>query len=78
VLRTCGLQYGYDNLPALNAQTSGVLSDPVDAEFIDLMKKNRAFYSATHAVFEGCGDLAGWSRKLQEFDDRGRIPSAAS
>jgi imidazolonepropionase-like amidohydrolase len=54
----------------------GVLSDPVDAEFIELMRKNGRFYSATHTVFEACGDLAGWSRKLQEFDDRGRIPSA--
>jgi imidazolonepropionase-like amidohydrolase len=55
----------------------GVLSDPLDAGFIELMKKNRAFYSATHTVFEACGDLAGWSRRLQEFDDRGRIPAAA-
>ena len=55
----------------------GVLSDPVDAEFIELMKKNRAFYSGTHTLFEACGDLAGWSRRLQAFDDRGRIPAAA-
>ena len=55
----------------------GILSDPVDAEFLELMKKNRAFYSGTHTVFEACGDLAGWSRRLQAFDDRGRIPTAA-
>jgi hypothetical protein len=41
----------------------------VDAGFIGLMKKNRAFYSATHTVFEASGDLAGWSRRLQEFDE---------
>jgi imidazolonepropionase-like amidohydrolase len=55
----------------------GILSDPVDAEFIELMTKNRAFYSGTHVLFEACGDIAGWSRRLQEFDDRGRIPASA-
>jgi imidazolonepropionase-like amidohydrolase len=55
----------------------GILSDPVDAEFLDLMQKNRAFYTGTHVLFEACGDLAGWSRRMQAFDDRSRIPAVS-
>jgi imidazolonepropionase-like amidohydrolase len=55
----------------------GIISDPVDAEFIELMRKNRAYYTATMAVYEACADIASWSRTLQAFDDSGRIPSEA-
>jgi imidazolonepropionase-like amidohydrolase len=53
----------------------GIISEPVDAEFIELMRKNGAFYNATAALYEACGDIAGWSRVLQAFDDSGRIPA---
>jgi imidazolonepropionase-like amidohydrolase len=54
----------------------GIVSDPVDEEFIDLMRRNGAYYTPTHAMYEACADLAAWSRRLQAFDDRGRLPSA--
>jgi imidazolonepropionase-like amidohydrolase len=54
----------------------GVISEPVDDEFIALMKKNRAVYIATHAIFESVSDLGGWARREAAFDRRGLIPSA--
>jgi imidazolonepropionase-like amidohydrolase len=52
----------------------GVISDPVDDEFIALMKKNRAVYITTNAIFEAASDLAGWARREADFDDRGLVP----
>lgn len=54
----------------------GVISEPVDDEFIALMKKNRAFYIATHSIFESVSDLGGWAKRELAFDRRGLIPSA--
>lgn len=53
----------------------GVISEPVDDEFIALMKKNRAVYIATHAIFESVSDLGGWARREAAFDRKGLIPS---
>jgi imidazolonepropionase-like amidohydrolase len=52
----------------------GILSDPVDEEFIELMKKNRAIYIPTHAVFEAAADIGSWARREAAFNDRGLIP----
>jgi imidazolonepropionase-like amidohydrolase len=46
----------------------GIISDPVDDEFISLMKKNHAIYITTNAIFEACMDMAGWARKEQALD----------
>lgn len=54
----------------------GILSDPVDDEFISLMKKNDAVYVATNAVFNSVADLTGWSRRAQAADCNGIIPKA--
>ncbi len=54
----------------------GIISDPVDEEVLELMRRNSAYYTATLALYEACGDLAAWSRRLQAFDDRGRVPAA--
>lgn len=54
----------------------GILSDPVDDEFISLMKKNRAVYVATNAVFNSVADLTGWSRRAQAADCNGIISKA--
>jgi imidazolonepropionase-like amidohydrolase len=54
----------------------GILSDPVDEEFIKLMRRNGAYYTPTHAMYEACADLAAWSHRIQAFDDGGRLPSA--
>ncbi len=52
----------------------GIISDPVDDEFISLMKKNGAVYITTHAIFEAAADLGGWARREASFDVRGLIP----
>jgi imidazolonepropionase-like amidohydrolase len=51
----------------------GIISDPVDDEFIALMKKNGAVYVSTLALFEACADLAAWTRRLAAYDERGLI-----
>lgn len=51
----------------------GIISDPVDDEFIRLMKKNRAVYITTHAIFEAVADVAAWARRAAAFDERGLI-----
>lgn len=51
----------------------GILSDPIDDEFISLMKKNRAVYITTHAIFESVADMAGWARRAQAMNERGLI-----
>jgi imidazolonepropionase-like amidohydrolase len=52
----------------------GIISDPVDEEFISLMKRNGAVYIPTHAIFESIADLGGWARREASFDQRGLIP----
>jgi len=54
-----------------------VFSDRVDAEFLQLMKQNHAFYISTSALEENMSGTAEWVAKLAEFDDRGRIPSSS-
>jgi imidazolonepropionase-like amidohydrolase len=51
----------------------GILSEPVDDEFIALMKKNRAVYITTHAIFEAVANVGDWARREAAFDDRRRI-----
>ena len=51
----------------------GIISDPVDEEFIALMKKNQAIYMTTHSIFEAAGDIAAWARRGAAFDRRGLI-----
>jgi imidazolonepropionase-like amidohydrolase len=53
----------------------GILSDPIDDEFLDLLKKNRAVYMSTLSLFEACADIGGWTRRLEEFDKHGTMKS---
>jgi len=62
------LQAGADGL------VHGIISEPVDDEFVSLMKKNHAVYITTHAIFESVADTGGWARREAAFDDRGIIP----
>lgn len=52
----------------------GIIDEPIDDEFIALMKKNRAIFITTHAIFEAAGDIAGYARRLEAFDRRGIVP----
>jgi imidazolonepropionase-like amidohydrolase len=48
----------------------GIVSDPVDDELLQLMKRNQAFYVATLAAFEACADLGAWVGREEAFDLR--------
>lgn len=51
-----------------------VADAPVDAEFITLMKKNRATYITTLALYMSAVDVTAWMRRLGEMDERKVIP----
>jgi imidazolonepropionase-like amidohydrolase len=61
------LQAGADGL------LHGVMSDPVDDEFVALMKKNHAVYVSTLSLFESASDLGTWAQREAAFDERGYI-----
>jgi len=61
------LQAGADGL------VHGIISEPVDDEFVSLMKKNHAVYITTHAIFESVADTGDWARREAAFDDRGIV-----
>lgn len=41
----------------------GIIDEPVDQEFIDLMKRNRASYVSTMGLFHDVADVAAWARR---------------
>lgn len=47
----------------------GIIDEAVDAEFIALMKKNKALYVSTLALFENVAGAAGWSRRQAAYDE---------
>jgi len=51
----------------------GVLSDPVDDEFVALMKQNHAVYVSTLTVFEACADVSAFVKREAGFETGGRI-----
>lgn len=54
----------------------GIISAPVDAELISLMKRNRAVYVSTCAIFEAGTNIGGWARREETLDVRGFYPKA--
>ena len=69
------LSYAKEALRAgADSLVHGIISGPVDDEFIALMKKNQAVYMTTHSIFEAAGDIAGWARRGAAFDRRGLVP----
>jgi imidazolonepropionase-like amidohydrolase len=54
----------------------GIIDKPVDDEFITLMKKNRACYVSTLAMFEAVSDIAVWASREAAYDSRKTYPSA--
>lgn len=68
------LKYAKEALKAgADGLVHGIISDPIDNEFISLMKKNRAVYISTLALYEASADIAGWSKREAAFDERGLI-----
>jgi imidazolonepropionase-like amidohydrolase len=54
----------------------GIIDKPVDDEFISLMKKNRACYVSTLAMFEAVSDIANWASREAAYDSRKTYPRA--
>jgi imidazolonepropionase-like amidohydrolase len=54
----------------------GIIDKAVDAEFIDLMKRNRAFYVPTLSLYEDVADVGGWVQRQSRLDQRGLLPNA--
>lgn len=54
----------------------GIIDEPVDQEFIKLMKKNRAIYVSTSSLFEDVADVAAWMRRQAASDEQHFFPSA--
>jgi imidazolonepropionase-like amidohydrolase len=46
----------------------GILSGPVDEEFLSLMAANGAVYVSTFGLFEGVSDIDGWAQRQESFD----------
>jgi len=70
------LSYAKDVLRAgADGLVHGIISDPVDDEFIDLMKKNRAVYISTLSLYEACADMRAWTKRLVGFDQKGLMKS---
>jgi imidazolonepropionase-like amidohydrolase len=54
----------------------GIIDKPVDDEFIALMKKNRACYVSTLAMFEAVADITNWVKREEAYDERRIVPQA--
>ena len=53
----------------------GIIDQPVDQEFLTLMKRNGASYVSTMALYEDVGDVAGWARRqATNWDKAGLQP----
>ena len=53
----------------------GIIDQPVDQEFLALMKRNGASYVSTMALYEDVGDVAAWARRqAPNWDKAGLQP----
>ncbi len=55
----------------------GIISEPIDAEFIELMKRNNACYISTLTMFQTNAGYAEWADRLKAFDFEKRLDSNA-
>lgn len=54
----------------------GVLDEPVDQDFLRLLRRTGASYVSTTIIFEVFGDLVGTVGRQQAYDRRGLVPAA--
>jgi imidazolonepropionase-like amidohydrolase len=54
----------------------GIISEPIDEEFVTLMKRNSAVYVTTHSIFYSAADLRAWAQRLAAFERSELIPKA--
>jgi len=57
----------------LDGLMHGIIDDPIDQEFVDLMKRNRASYVATMALFNDMADVNAWARRQAPNWDRAAL-----
>jgi imidazolonepropionase-like amidohydrolase len=58
------LRYAKEALRAgVDGLMHGIVDEPVDPEFLTLMKRNRAVYVSTMGLYEDVGDVAAWARR---------------
>jgi imidazolonepropionase-like amidohydrolase len=55
----------------------GILDEPIDDAFIALMKKNRAVYVSTQALFEDVADVRAWARRQAPYWDHAGLQPPA-
>ncbi len=55
----------------------GIISEPVDAEFIDLMKRHKTCYMSTLTMFQTSAGYDHWADRLVRFDINKRLNPAA-
>ena len=55
----------------------GIISEPVDAEFIELMKRNNTCYISTLTMFQTNAGYGKWADRLVAFDINKRLNPAA-
>jgi imidazolonepropionase-like amidohydrolase len=51
----------------------GIIDEPVDQEFIDLLTRNRASYVSTMALFNDVADVAAWARRQASNWDKASL-----
>jgi imidazolonepropionase-like amidohydrolase len=55
----------------------GIISEPVDAEFIDMMKRSNTCYISTLTMFQTNAGYGAWADRLEAFDINKRLNPAA-
>jgi len=55
----------------------GIISEPVDAEFIDMMKRSNTCYISTLTMFQTNAGYGEWADRLEAFDINKRLNPAA-
>jgi len=51
----------------------GIVDEPVDREFLTLMKRNGAVYVSTMGLYEDVGDVAAWARRESTNWDKANL-----
>ncbi len=60
----------------LDGLMHGIIDEPIDQEFVTLMKQNRASYVATMALFNDMADVNAWAKRLAPSWDRAALQPA--
>ena len=55
----------------------GISDEPIDDAFVGLMKKNRAVYVSTQALFEDVADAGAWARRQAPYWDQAGLQPPA-